>query len=343
VQTEDSGLDKPHVMTHLFADGGRIIKSFKRSYADAVTRPDVSTFVKALMKGQHMEMVVALRDGRFDGVIEGREAGGMAVLEHPPVATVTRVGGEKKTRDSGPVAPAAAPPRADAREPVRFHLHVLRSLAGGPEVYEPPGDVVVLGSGGAVTLAGERYCHPHEAALEWRDGALELEDFDGGNGVFVRIRRRVEIGAGDEFVIGDQLLRLEKNPDADDGPDPGPTYFRSSPRGASAFRVLQVFEGGAVGACAVARESTLQIGSALDYANDLVVPKDPLVAAFHCVIEEQAGSFVLTDLGARSGVFVRLSGRQKLAHGDELLVGRTRLLVDLTCGGARPLAAAPAS
>src|SRR5436853_3548334 len=30
IQTEDSGLDKPHVITHLFADGGRIIKSHKR-------------------------------------------------------------------------------------------------------------------------------------------------------------------------------------------------------------------------------------------------------------------------------------------------------------------------
>ena len=30
VQTEDSGLDQPHIITHLFADGGRVIKSHKR-------------------------------------------------------------------------------------------------------------------------------------------------------------------------------------------------------------------------------------------------------------------------------------------------------------------------
>src|SRR5690606_13074047 len=30
VQTEDSGLDAPHIITHLFADGGRVIKSHKR-------------------------------------------------------------------------------------------------------------------------------------------------------------------------------------------------------------------------------------------------------------------------------------------------------------------------
>src|SRR5262245_53716539 len=63
IQTEDSGLDKPHVITHLFADGGRIIKSHKRSYAKDVTRHDVTPFVRALMKGQHMEMVLYLREG----------------------------------------------------------------------------------------------------------------------------------------------------------------------------------------------------------------------------------------------------------------------------------------
>src|SRR5262249_11139631 len=109
----------------------------------------------------------------------------------------------------------------------------------------------------------------------------------------------------------------------------GPTYFLSSLKGPSTFRVTQILEGGALGACRMARENLLQIGAALEYANDLVLHNDPLVAPYHCVIEEQADEFVLTDLGARSGVFVRIAGRPALSHGDELLVGRTRLLVDI--------------
>ncbi len=31
IQTEDSGLGKPHIITHLFADGGRILKTTKTS------------------------------------------------------------------------------------------------------------------------------------------------------------------------------------------------------------------------------------------------------------------------------------------------------------------------
>ena len=323
IQTEDSGLSKPHVITHLFADGGRIVKSHKRSYADAVEREDISAYVRALMKGQHMEMMSALRDGLFDPVIEGQRVGGMEVLEHPPVVDVTQVGGAKQRT---PTAPAAPEPEGK----VRFALHVLRSLSGGPDRYEPRGDLVILGSAGAVTLEGERFCHPAEAALSWEGNRLWLEDLEGGNGVFLRIRSRVAISIDSEFVIGDQLLRLTRNPEADDGPAEGPTYFLASLRGPSAFRVVQIFEGGALGACAMAREAMLQIGSAQEYANDLVLHRDPLVAPYHAVIEEQAEVFVLTDLGAKSGVFVRIYGRQALEHDDELLVGRTRLLVDLT-------------
>jgi pSer/pThr/pTyr-binding forkhead associated (FHA) protein len=142
----------------------------------------------------------------------------------------------------------------------------------------------------------------------------------------LRIRTPVELELGDEFVIGDQLLRIEKNPVPDDGPDPDPTYFYSSPKWPSSFRVVQIFEGGAPGACVVARGNALQIGSAI---GDLVFPEDPLVAEQHCVIEEQAGSVVLTDLATRTGVFVRIRGEQELVSGDEVLVGRTRLVVDV--------------
>jgi hypothetical protein len=332
VQTEDSGLNQPHIITHLFTDGGRIIKSHKRSYADSVGREDVALFVRTLMKGQHMEMVQWLREGRFDPIIEGQRGGGMEILEQPPAIDVGHVGGAKPGAAKPSPAAPAPPPASTAK--VRFTLHVLRSLTGGPEQYDPPGDSVILGSEGAITLPGERFCHPREAALTWEGDRLWLEDLDGGNGVFVRINTRVAIGVGTEFVVGDQLLRLERNPELNDGPDEGPTYFLSSLKGPSAFRVVQIFEGGALGACAMARENLLQVGSALEYANDLVL-KDPLVARYHCVIEEQAGDFVLTDLGAKSGVFVRVSGRHPLAHGDELLVGRTRLLVDLgPSGGA---------
>lgn len=334
VQTEDSGLDQPHIITHLFADGGRVIKSHKRSYAEQVQLENIAEYVRGLMKAQHLEMVMALRDGSFDNVIAGREIGGMALLTEPPKEVTKRKG---KGADAGPAstgsvkaepvaAPAAAPaPTPEPQQKAFVTLHVLRSLTGGPDRYDPTGIEAVIGSQGAIALPGERFCHPSEARLAVRDDRLWLEDLDGGNGVFLRIRTPVELELGDEFVVGDQLLRIEKNPIPDDGPDPAPTYFYSSPKWPSSFRVLQIFEGGANGCCVVARGNTLQVGSAI---GDLVFPDDPLVGEQHCLIEEQAGTVVITDLGSRTGVFVRVRGEQELSHGDEILVGRTRLVVD---------------
>lgn len=341
VQTEDSGLDAPHVITHLFADGGRVIKSHKRSYEKEVRRADVTNYVRSLMKAQHMEMVLALRESRFDGIIAGREVGGITVLTEPPAMdAVRRLASKKEERaeaapaSRAPPAPAAVAPaprqRPSAAAPQRrFRLHVLRSLAGGPERYESDSDRTIIGAAGTINLPGERFCHPKEAELVSRQGRLWLVDLEEGNGVFLRIRTPVELGFGDEFLVGDQLIRVEKNPVPDDGPDPDPTYFYSSPKWPSSFRVVQVFEGGAPGACVVARGNTLQIGSVI---GDLVFADDPLVDQQHCIIEEQAGTVVLTDLASRTGVFVRIRGEQELVHGDELLIGRTRLVVDLSTG-----------
>jgi pSer/pThr/pTyr-binding forkhead associated (FHA) protein len=334
VQTEDSGLDQPHVITHLFADGGRVIKSHKRNYDAEVNRPDVAEYVRSLMKSQHLEMCLALREGRFDAIIEGNEIGGMQLFTEAPNVDIRKVATSKRraaqaSEAAQPPSPGAAPEPAAPERPAapvaRYRLQVLRSLAGGPEVYEPPGEEAIIGSTGTISLQGERFCHPSEALLRWKEGRLWLEDLEGGNGVFLRIRTPIELELGDEFAVGDQLLRIEKNPIADDGPDPDPTYFYSSPKWPSSFRVLQVLEGGAVGACVIARGNTLQIGSAI---GDLVFPDDPLVAEQHCLVEEQAGSVLLTDLGSRTGVFVRIRGEQEIANGDEILIGRTRLIVE---------------
>lgn len=332
IQTEDSGLDKPHVITHLFADGGRVLKSHKRSYADQVRRDDVAMFVRQLMKGQQLEMALALREGRFDPIIEGRAIGGLEVLDYPPKADLQKLATDKKQRiaadgkrvDGGSVPDV--PPAPVESQRVYFKLNVMRSLGGGPASYAPRGTEAIIGAAGAILLPGEKFCHPREAAIRYRNGRVWLHDFEAGNGVFLRIKAPVELGPGDEFIVGDQLLRVERNPVPKDGPDPGPTYFYSSPKWQSSFRVVQVFEGGALGACVLARGTTLQIGSAF---GDFVFPSDPLVNDQHCLIEEQAGSILLTDLGSRTGVFVRIKGEQELLQGDEVMVGRTRLAIDI--------------
>jgi hypothetical protein len=71
VQTEDSGVARPHVITHLYHQG-TILASEKRSYADLVTRPDLEARVRELMDEQHERMLGKLRSGELDAVVHER-------------------------------------------------------------------------------------------------------------------------------------------------------------------------------------------------------------------------------------------------------------------------------
>ena len=66
IQTEDSGVNHPHIITHLFADGGRIIGSRKTEYSQHLGSPNLQEIVKKLMQEQHKAMFIALRDCVYD-------------------------------------------------------------------------------------------------------------------------------------------------------------------------------------------------------------------------------------------------------------------------------------
>jgi hypothetical protein len=100
IQTEDSGVRHPHVITHLFMDGGRILKTVKTSYAQHVGSEKLTEVVRDLMKEQHKMMFIALRDGQFDYVLDPDEP-----------APVSRAGGNSTSRATfqpTPTPPAAA-------------------------------------------------------------------------------------------------------------------------------------------------------------------------------------------------------------------------------------------
>src|SRR5271156_6704766 len=105
IQTEDSGVKYGHIITHLFMDGGRILKSVKTSYAEYLGNERMGDIVREMMKQQHKAMFIALRDGKFDPMSEGgadaSQATRAVAAESPPKA------------GAGP-APAAASPAPPA-------------------------------------------------------------------------------------------------------------------------------------------------------------------------------------------------------------------------------------
>jgi hypothetical protein len=92
VQTEDSGLGHPHVVTHIFAEGGRIIATHRTSYADHVDDPACVVLVRRLLVTQHREAFIALHEGRYDDPHAAAEIE-LARIESPPLATQSAANG----------------------------------------------------------------------------------------------------------------------------------------------------------------------------------------------------------------------------------------------------------
>jgi hypothetical protein len=69
VQTEDSGFNRPHIITHIFADGGRIVASRKTDYSKRLHEENLEEIVRGLMKEQHKDMLIALRDDVYEGCV----------------------------------------------------------------------------------------------------------------------------------------------------------------------------------------------------------------------------------------------------------------------------------
>jgi len=66
IQTEDSGTKYCRVVTHLFADGGRILRTIRTDYSQQLGTAEFSEAIRRLMKDQHRSMFAALRAGEFD-------------------------------------------------------------------------------------------------------------------------------------------------------------------------------------------------------------------------------------------------------------------------------------
>jgi pSer/pThr/pTyr-binding forkhead associated (FHA) protein len=80
--------------------------------------------------------------------------------------------------------------------------------------------------------------------------------------------------------------------------------------------------------------------------NDVSLPADEEASRLHAVIERLAGGWCVRDLSSRNGTFVngeRVAGDRPLRAGDEVRVGRTRLVLRAEADQTRPtMGAVPA-
>jgi hypothetical protein len=125
VQTEDSGINNPNIITHLFV-GGNILASKKTSYAELLKAENLQELVRQLMEDQHKQMLRNVVSGVYDNL-------DLAPRSYQPGQLAPEAGGRGSKKPAPGQAPL--PPEVEA----------ARSLGTPPQLNEV----------GAQTLFGE--------------------------------------------------------------------------------------------------------------------------------------------------------------------------------------------
>lgn len=146
VQTEDSGRENPHIITHLFY-GGNILASEKSEYADLFAGDDdeIEDVVRKRMETQHKSMLKRLSRGEHDRVIGERL--GPDALGPAAAGSGSTTASEDPTdsgTDSSTPAPPAAPDAAVAPATAENSPGRFSRVFGDRVVSEKPLDEVVL-------------------------------------------------------------------------------------------------------------------------------------------------------------------------------------------------------
>lgn len=203
--------------------------------------------------------------------------------------------------------------KGEGMDGISYHLNSDEHVAGRSE--------------GAILFTDDKWLSPRHANFFYRDGDLFVRDEGSLNGIFFRVRGSNPIDFGTLFMAGEQVFQVERTESYDDAPTPDGTYFYSSPRHESPFKLIQVLQGGVSGMVVHAREGRIIIGRE---GCDMNFPNDPYLSGHHMQIESTGDAIVLTDLDSKNGTFVRIVQEQKVNHGDYFFLGKQLLRVEIT-------------
>jgi pSer/pThr/pTyr-binding forkhead associated (FHA) protein len=219
-----------------------------------------------------------------------------------------------------PAARSVPPPLPEIE--VRFVLRPLSHTVSASRLV-PIGDrPVVLGRGEVdVQVTDDRYLSPRHALFYADDAGLFVEDLDSLNGVWLRVRKDVVLRPGDEFMVGRQVLRLERvRPSPDGDADAAGTRRLGTPRHLDGARLVQLGADGVDRDIYHVSPEGCRLGR---HIADIVFTDDGFMSGTHALLMPRGDAFVLRDLSSRNGTWFRVAGRRALAVGDAVMLGQT--------------------
>jgi len=177
---------------------------------------------------------------------------------------------------------------------------------------------------GELTFPSDTYLSPEHCFFTFSDGKLSVEDFDSFNGIYIKIRERINLTDGAFILTGQQLLQFfpfsYKNimvPPMPEMEDIINFYGTSNKKIIALLK--QIFSDRSEGNRYYLTRDRVVIGR---QAGDIIFPDDKFMSNNHCVIDYDGKNFFIEDTGSSNGVFLRITGKVDLKDYDQLLIGK---------------------
>jgi len=203
-------------------------------------------------------------------------------------------------------------------------IRFVRADGGIENMFPMQTDVLLCGRTGELSLPDDPFIADVQARFFFSGGRLAIEDIGGGNGVFTRLRQEREISPGSEIRVGRQRLLVEAIPPLSPSPD-GTTAW-GSPDIGYRFRLVQILEGGIRGAVFPLKIGDNSLGREV---GDIYFLNDGFISGRHAVISASPEKLTIRDVGSSNGTFLRLSVPTFVENGDQFLMGRQLMRVDI--------------
>lgn len=180
---------------------------------------------------------------------------------------------------------------------------------------------------GVILFPDDTKLSNEHATFFYRDGQLHLKDVESLNGTFLRLREAQRVVDGTVFSCGRHVFRVDVCSAQSEFEQEDGTLLYVSPNRRPKLQVVEILEGGKLGAVASSSSGELTIGRE---SCDLSIANDGHLSRRHCRLSlERDGRVLIADLASKNGTFLRINGEMRLQHGDYVSIGSELLRVEI--------------
>jgi pSer/pThr/pTyr-binding forkhead associated (FHA) protein len=224
---------------------------------------------------------------------------------------------------------AAAPLGAGSQAAMQFMLVCINEDGTDGDRLELTVQEHVIGRSADPRFSADPFLSPRHAKLLVNDSELQIEDMSSLNGTFFRLRKAVPLQSGDYFLMGRQLLKLDRfehqiNPKARtaDG-----TRYMGSPAPNGSYKLTQIGIGGVLQSVYCLGSNGAVLGRE---RGDIIFPSDKYMSSRHAELTAgENNQLYLSDLGSSNGTWLRIARPHTLFDQDYIFLGQQLFRVSI--------------